>query len=76
MRKIVALLSLMLLGGCVTTGAGSIQNLKPVCSALVGPIQYNSADPKSRRYAGPSLVPDLQQRNQIGVNLKCPQYRE
>ena len=47
----------------------------PVCEALVGPIKYNSTDPRSQRHAGPALAPDLAQRNRVGINLKCPQYR-
>jgi hypothetical protein len=47
----------------------------PVCSALIGPIKYNSQKPNSKRFAGPALAPDLKQRNQVGEKLHCPQYR-
>lgn len=64
---------LAMLGGCqTTTGTAS---LRSVCSALIGPIQYNSANEKSRRHAGVDLALDLKARNQVGTELRCPQYR-
>lgn len=55
-------------GGCVMPDAASI---KTICTALVGPIRYNSTKPVSLRYAGKVLVPDLKQRNQIWDGLHC-----
>lgn len=69
------ILGLLGLAGCASAPGGSVQSLKPVCAALVGPIQYNSANAKSQRYAGPALAPDLAQRNRVGANLRCPQYQ-
>lgn len=74
----VPLLALLLLSGC---SFGSLDKFAkptsttPVCKALIGPIQYNSQKPESRRFAGPDLAPDLKQRNQVGEKLHCPQYR-
>lgn len=67
---------MFLLSGC----AGRMPKLDttsttPVCSALIGPIKYNSQKRTSARFAGPKLAPDLKQRNQVGENLNCPQYR-
>lgn len=53
----------------------SPRSLKPICAALVGPIRFNSYDPKSSVYAGPRLKPQLDLRNRVGVNLHCPAYR-
>lgn len=74
---IVACAIIVLLAGC----AGQNVDLNPtrtapVCDALVGPIKYNSANPKSPRHAGPALAPDLKQRNQVGENLGCPAYKK
>lgn len=76
MKRLLILPALLALAGCVTTG----NELRPtdksaVCRALVDPIKYNSRNPKSRRYAGDLLALDLKQRNQIGQNLRCPQFR-
>lgn len=62
------------LGGCMeaTKRAAGVE---PVCTALIGPIKYNSTDVKSRRHAGADLSVDLHKRNQVGVNLGCKQYR-
>ena len=49
--------------------------IAPVCSALVGPIKYNSTNKMSKRFAAALLAMDLKQRNQVGVNLGCPQYK-
>lgn len=67
---------MMLLSAC----AGDLDKLKttsttPVCSALIGPIKYNSQKPTSPRFAGKALAPDLKQRNQVGEKLRCPAYR-
>ena len=56
-------------------GPKPAKTLAPTCAALIGPIHYNSRVPKSRRYAGPDLAPDLKERNQVGQYLGCPQYR-
>lgn len=50
-------------------------SLQSICSALVGPIRYNTYTKTSERYAGPILGIDLKMRNQIGSRLGCPQYR-
>lgn len=71
-------ISIVLLGltltGCfeATKRAGGIG---PACTALIGPIRYNSTTAKSRRHAGPDLAVDLNRRNQVGRNLRCPAYR-
>jgi hypothetical protein len=59
-------------GGCVQM---SPAGLHAVCSALVGPIVYNTYNRTSGRYAGPILGMDLKQRNQIGQRLGCVAYR-
>lgn len=64
----------ILLSGCAG-GPKPAKTLAPTCAALIGPIKYNSHVPKSRRYAGPDLAPDLKRRNQVGQYLGCPQYR-
>ena len=69
------LLLLPLLGGCAATTTIHINNISPVCQALVGPIKYNSTLKTSARYAGPALAPDLRVRNEVGINLGCPAYR-
>lgn len=73
---ITLLCFLLLLAGC----AHQPEPLRPartlpVCDALIGPIKYNSTNPRSRRHAGPDLAPDLKRRNQVGTNLRCPAYR-
>jgi hypothetical protein len=65
----------MPLGGCLTTGTLSPPQLRPICSALVGPIHYNTFNKASRRYAADLLAMDIHQRNAIGQRLGCPQYR-
>ena len=70
-RAISLMVLALALAGCETTGSTP----KAVCSALVGPILYNSQNAKSQRYAGPALAPDLAVRNRVGVNLRCPAYR-
>ena len=75
MKKFIILLA-FLLGGCATTG-GAISSLQPICDALsagVGPIEYNSTNPKSLRYAGKNLAPILATKNRVGVKLGCPGY--
>jgi hypothetical protein len=63
-----------LLAGCVTDGLSPTQ-LRPICAALVGPIKYNTFDAKSRRYAADLLAMDIHQRNAVGQQLGCPQYK-
>lgn len=75
MLKIAPLLVAFLLAGCATTQTLQPTDKSPVCKALIGPIKYNSTNPKSARHAGPKLAPDLKARNQVGSNLNCPQYR-
>lgn len=73
---LIIVLFLLLLGLCSCAGGPKPETrLAPACSALIGPIHYNSYVPKSRRYAGPDLAPDLKRRNQVGTYLNCPQYR-
>lgn len=71
----IALVMVLCLGGCVTTGGGPQVSSLPVCEALIGPITYNSTVPASRRHAGPDLAADLAVRNRVGKNLRCPAYR-
>ena len=66
--------------GCLALAACTPEDLTPVqrntiCRALVGPIRYNTYDPKSGRYSGHVLALDLKVRNQIGQALRCPLYR-
>lgn len=71
----------MIFGGCIVLSAcaggpkPSLNQIKPVCTALIGPIKYNTYKKTSRRYAGPDLAPDLKARNQVGQGLGCPAYR-
>jgi len=53
----------------------SLDQIKPICAALIGPIKYNSTNKVSVRYAGHTLALDLKQRNQVGQYLHCPAYR-
>jgi hypothetical protein len=64
----------LMLGGCdpVMLGPAGLQS---ICDALVGPIKYNTYNPKSPRHAGLVLGMDLKQRNQIGQRLGCPLYK-
>lgn len=62
---------LCLLSACTTEGATPVA----VCKALLTPIEYNSTNPKSERFAGRKLAPDLAQHNRVGMNLACPEYR-
>jgi len=48
--------------------------LQSICTALIGPIYYNTTTKTSSRYAGRVLGMDLKQRNQVGQRLGCPQY--
>lgn len=73
-RGIVLIISLALTG-CATTGGLSPTQTTPVCNALIGPLKYNTYNKDSRRHAGPDLAVDLHQRNSVGQQLGCPQYR-
>lgn len=76
MRPIFLVLTLALaLGGCDPQQALGPAGFTAICTALVGPIKYNTYNHKSGRFAGPILGMDLKQRNQIGRRLGCPQYR-
>jgi hypothetical protein len=65
------------LAGCATRTTETTTS--PTCVALganankakPGPIRYSSRNPKSRRFAGPDLAPDLATRNGVGRNLNC-----
>lgn len=63
------------LSGCAGGPKPSLDQIKPVCDALIGPIKYNSTVKTSQRFAGPQLAPDLKARNQVGQWLGCPAYR-
>ncbi len=65
----------VLCASCAGGPKPSLDQIKPVCDALIGPIKYNSTVPSSKRFAGSALVPDLKQRNQVGEWLGCPAYR-
>jgi hypothetical protein len=71
-------LSVLLMGAAGPAGCEATlppASLQSICSALVGPIRYNTYTKTSERYAGPILGIDLKQRNQIGRRLGCPLYR-
>jgi hypothetical protein len=65
----------MAISGCARGPKPSLGQITPVCTALIGPIKYNSTNPKSARHAGSALAPDLKQRNQVGRSLGCAAYR-
>ena len=60
--------------GCTPEDLTAVQR-NTICNALVGPIRYNTYDPKSGRYSGHILALDLKVRNQIGQALRCPLYK-
>ena len=74
MRVMIIFLVAIALSGCVTDGLSPTQ-LRPICAALVGPIKYNTFNKASQRYAAALLAMDLHQRNAIGQQLGCPEYR-
>jgi hypothetical protein len=77
-REIVifgALSAALLLGACDLKSRLPPSAIAPICKALVGPIKYTSTNKMSQRYAAYLLSLDLKQRNQIGVELGCPQYK-
>lgn len=71
--KAVLILGALTLTGCATVRGPS--SITPICTALIGPIKYNTYVKSSKRYAGSALAPDLKQRNQVGQFLGCPKYR-
>jgi hypothetical protein len=73
-RVLILLLGAVAVSGCATSGV-TPNSLTPTCTALVGPIKYNTFVKTSGRYAGPLLAPDLKARNQVGQTLACPLYR-
>lgn len=73
-QRLLILALILTLGGCATMGAG-VNSLKPTCTALIGPLKYNTYVLTSRRHAGPDLAADLKRRNQVGKFLGCPAYR-
>lgn len=64
----------VLLGACDPSDL-SPATLDAICTAVVGPIKYNTYNKASGRYSGPVLALDLKERNQIGQRLGCPLYR-
>jgi hypothetical protein len=69
------IICVLLLSGCQTTQLPSPSDTSAICSALIGPIKYNSGNKASRRFAADLLALDLKQRNQVGQALHCPAYR-
>lgn len=63
------------LGACAAGPKPSLDQIKPVCTALIGPIKYNTYNSKSHRFAGDQLATDLAARNRVGQYLGCPAYR-
>jgi hypothetical protein len=74
MRKLLFIPVALVLAGCDPAPLPP-SSIAPICSALVGPILYNSTNKMSKRYAAYLLTIDLKERNQIGRNLGCPQYK-
>lgn len=73
---LAALAMTLALAGCETLG--TVTTIEPICKSLganadgtTGPIKYNSRNSKSKRFAGPTLAPDLAARNLTGKNLGC-----
>ena len=64
----------ILLAGCGPNDLTPAQTTA-ICHALIGPIHYNTYNPKSGRYSGHVLALDLHQRNLVGQYLHCPAYR-
>lgn len=72
---ILILVAISVLAGCAGGPKPSLDQITPVCKALIGPIKYNSTVATSQRFAGPALAPDLKARNQVGQWLGCPAYK-
>jgi len=68
------ILGFLSLASCTPEDLTPVQR-NTICTALVGPIRYNTYDPKSGRYSGHVLALDLKVRNQIGEALRCPLYK-
>lgn len=64
----------LILGAC-DPGAIGPGEIPQVCTALVKGYSYNSYDLHSLTHAGPTLVLDLKQHNQIGAALHCPGFK-
>lgn len=72
MKCMIPLLVILLsVSGCAGGPKPSLDQITPICTAMIGPIHYNSTVPKSKRFAGAQLAPDLKQRNQVGRYLGC-----
>ena len=71
---ILVILVCLLLAGC-DVGDLTPAQTTAICHALIGPIHYNTYNPKSGRYSGHILAIDLKMRNQVGQALHCAQYR-
>ena len=74
MRRIALLITALTLAGCDAADIPP-SAIPPICKALVGPINYNSSDAMSQRYAAYLLALDLHQRNEIGRKLGCPAFK-
>lgn len=72
--KAILIAAVLALGGCAHTGVVS-PSMSPTCTALIGPLKYNTYVKTSRRYAGRDLAADIHQRNQVGQFLGCPAFR-
>ena len=75
MKMFSIMLVALALAGCDLKSQLPPSSIAPICKALVGPIKYTTANKMSKRYAAYLLSLDLKQRNQIGVDLGCPQYK-
>lgn len=75
MKMFSIMLVALALAGCDLKSRLPPSAIAPICKALVGPIKYTSTNKMSQRYAAYLLSLDLKQRNQIGVELGCPQYK-
>ena len=75
MKRLIWLpLILLFLSGCGPEDLSPAQTTA-ICRALIGPIHYNTYNPKSGRYSGHVLALDIHQRNLVGRYLHCPAYR-
>ena len=74
MKAIVIILLALAVAGCQTDGT-TRSVIRDVCPALTHPIKYTSKNRKSDYYAARKLAPQLAEKNAVGVNLRCPNYR-
>lgn len=79
--RLITIVQVVVFAGLLAGCARDMSKLQttsttPVCTALIGPIKYNTQKPASLRFAGPKLAPDLKQRNQVGQSLGCKQYTQ